>query len=399
MDITSKLSDKVKQLEGSAIREMFKLMQKPGIISFAGGSPDSSLFPNEKLAEISERVLRENGALALQYGITEGYPPLKEWVVDRLKTQGIISDTDDTFIVSGGQQGIDLAAKSLLNAGDGVICEEPSFIGGLNCFRSYNAELIGVDVQSDGINIEKLESVLKEHKNVKILYTIATFQNPSGITMSLEKRKKVLELAEKYDFIIFEDNPYGELRFSGEYVPTIKSMDKNGRVAYFGSFSKILSPGMRIGFASAAPELIAKMVICKQVQDVHTPMLTQMVAHEFVTNYSIDEHIKKISKVYGEKCSFMMEKMDKLFPDCVEHTRPEGGLFLFCTMPDGIDSKELLKKAIDSNVAFVPGATTMIDDKKIYSSFRLNYSMASFEQIEKGIEILAGVLNEAVSKR
>ncbi len=217
--------------------------------------------------------------------------------------------------------------------------------------------------------------------------------------MSLEKRKKVLELAEKYDFIIFEDNPYGELRFSGEYVPTIKSMDKNGRVAYFGSFSKILSPGMRIGFASAAPELIAKMVICKQVQDVHTPMLTQMVAHEFVTNYSIDEHIKKISKVYGEKCSFMMEKMDKLFPDCVEHTRPEGGLFLFCTMPDGIDSKELLKKAIDSNVAFVPGATTMIDDKKIYSSFRLNYSMASFEQIEKGIEILAGVLNEAVSKR
>lgn len=397
MDITSKLSDKVKKLEGSAIREMFKLMQKPGIISFAGGSPDSALFPSERLAEISEKILRENGALALQYGVTEGYQPLKEWVINRLNSQGIDSDGNNTFIVSGGQQGIDLAAKSLLNAGDGVICEEPSFIGGLNCFRSYNAALYGVDMEDDGINIEKLEKVLKENKNIKILYTIATFQNPSGITMSLEKRKRILELAEKYDFLIFEDNPYGELRFSGEYVPTIKSMDVNNRVVYFGSFSKILSPGMRIGFTCADPELIAKMVICKQVQDVHTPMLTQMVAHEFVTNYSIDEHIQKISKVYGDKCKFMMERIDELFPECVTHTRPEGGLFLFCTMPDGIDSKELLKKAIENNVAFVPGATTMIDDKKVYSSFRLNYSMASTEQIEKGTEILAGVLKEAVS--
>ena len=398
VNIEEKFSDKVKSLEGSAIREMFKLMAKPEIISFAGGSPDSALFPNEELAEIAAEVLKNNGPQALQYGITEGYVPLKEWVIDRLKTQGIISDADDTIIVSGGQQGIDLAAKSLLNAGDGVICEQPSFIGGLNCFRSYNAELYGVNVDDDGINTEELEDILKQHSNVKILYTIPTFQNPSGITMSIEKRKKVLELAEKYDFIIFEDNPYGELRFSGVEVPTLKSLDKNDRVVYFGSFSKILSPGMRIGFASAAPKLIQKMVICKQVQDVHTPVITQMMAYEFVTRYSIDEHIKKISKVYGEKCEYMMKLMDEKFPSCVKHTRPQGGLFLFCTMPDGIDSKELLKRAIDKNVAFVPGATTMIDDQKVYSCFRMNYSMASFEQIEKGINILAEVLKEAVGE-
>ncbi len=399
MDIKAMLSDKVKDLEGSAIREMFKLMAKPGIISFAGGSPDSSLFPNKELSEIADRILKEQGPLALQYGVTEGYTPLKEWVIERLANQGVIKESDETIIVSGGQQGIDLAAKSLLNAGDGVICEEPSFIGGLNCYRSYNAELYGVEVESDGINIEKLEETLKNHPNVKILYTISTFQNPSGITMSLDKRKKVLELAEKYDIIIFEDNPYGELRFSGEPVPTIKSLDTNGRVVYFGSFSKILAPGLRIGFASGTPELIAKMTICKQVQDVHTPVLTQMIAHEFVTKYSIDEHIEKISKVYGEKCKYMIELMDKYFPDCVEHTNPEGGLFLFCTMPDGIDSKELLLKAIEKNVAFVPGATTMLDTTKTYSSFRLNYSMASFEQIEKGIKILAEVLNEAIADK
>lgn len=397
MDIKELFSDKVKHLEGSAIREMFKLMAKPEIISFAGGSPDSALFPNRELAEISDRILKEQGPLALQYGVTEGYTPLREWVVDRLSSQGIDCSFDNTIIVSGGQQGIDLAAKSLLNAGDGVICEEPSFIGGLNCFRSYNAEIYGVPVESDGIDTDRLEEILKAHDNIKILYTIATFQNPSGITMSYEKRKRVLELAEKYNIIVFEDNPYGELRFSGEPVPTLKSMDKSGRVVYFGSFSKILSPGMRIGFTTAEPELIGKMVICKQVQDVHTPVLTQMIAHEFVTNYSIDEHISKISKVYGKKCEQMMSLMDELFPDCVEHTRPEGGLFLFCTMPDGIDSKKLLNAAIERNVAFVPGATTMVDADKVYSSFRMNYSMASEEQIDKGVRILAEVLKDALA--
>ena len=397
-NIQAKFSDKVKHLEASAIREIFKLLAKPGIISFAGGAPDPQLFPKQELAEIAADVLSKQGEVALQYGTTEGYTPLRNWVIDRLKRQGIISEKDDTIIVSGGQQGIDLAAKSLLNPGDGVICEEPSFIGGLNSYRVNNAQIYGVPVQSDGLDTEKLEELLKEHSNIKILYTIATFQNPSGITMSLEKRKKVLELADAYDFIIFEDNPYGELRFAGEEVPTLKSMDKNGRVVYLGSFSKILSPGLRLGFVSCDPALMERMIICKQVEDVHTNVLSQMIAYEFVTRYDIDAHIAKLRQVYGEKCKLMMECMDKYFPSCVTHTNPEGGLFLFCTMPEQYDAKAVMQKALEKGVAFVPGATTMIDAKRTYSTFRMNYSTASKEDIERGVQVLGEVLKEVVGE-
>lgn len=398
MNMEAKFSDKVKHLEASAIREIFKILAKPGIISFAGGAPAPELFPKKELAEIAKDVLENQGEVALQYGVTEGYTPLVEWVRNRLKAQGVGSDIDEVIITSGGQQGIDLAAKSLLNAGDGVVCEEPSFIGGLNAYRSNNAEIYGVPVESDGLNTDKLEELLKQHSNIKILYTIATFQNPSGITMSLEKRKKVLELAEKYDFIIFEDNPYGELRFAGEDVPTMKYMDTAGRVVYFGSFSKILSPGMRLGFSCAHKALTERMVICKQVQDVHTNVLSQMIAYEFVTRYDIDAHIAKLREVYGRRCKLMMECMDKYFPKSVTHTCPEGGLFLFCTMPDGFDSKKVMEKVLEQGVAFVPGATTMIDDKKTYSTFRMNYSNSSEELIEEGIKKMGAVLKEIVGE-
>ncbi len=400
MDIQTKFSDKVKDLEASAIREIFKLLDKPGIISFAGGAPDPELFPCEQLAKAASDVLLKQGKVALQYGVTEGYTPLRDWVKDRLISQGIIKDGDfnETIIVSGGQQGIDLAAKSLLNPGDGVVCELPSFIGGLNCFRSYNAEIYGVTVKSDGIDMNELEELCKAHPNIKVIYTISTFQNPSGITMSLENRKKLLELAEKYDFIIFEDNPYGELRFDGEDVRTMKSMDTSGRVVYLGSFSKILSPGLRLGFTSCHKDLMERMIICKQVQDVHTNVFAQMTAYEYIKNNSIDEHIARLRKVYGEKCRFMCECMDKYFPASVTHTTPQGGIFLFCEMPEGHDSKEVMAKAVERGVAFVPGSTTMIDDKAVYSTFRMNYSTASFEQIEKGIKILGDLLKEEVGE-
>ena len=394
MDITQKFSGRVKHLEASAIREIFKLLAKPGIISFAGGAPAPELFPKDELAKIARDILSEKGEEALQYGITEGYAPLRKWVTERLKKDNIGTQDDDYIIVSGGQQGIALAAKSLINDGDGVCCELPSFIGGLNCFRSYNAEIFGVPLLDDGIDIDAFEKLLKEHANIKILYTIATFQNPSGITASLEKRKKVLELAEKYDFLIFEDNPYGELRFAGEDVPTMKSMDTSGRVVYFGSFSKILSPGLRLGFVCANKLLMERMIICKQVSDVHTNVLSQMIAYEFFQRYSIDEHIKNLREVYGRRCKLMMDAMDKYFPKCVKHTTPEGGLFLLCTMPDGYDSREVMKKALEKGVAFVPGNATMIDDKKSYPIFRMNYSNASDEEIEKGIKILGEVLHE-----
>ena len=397
-DIEKKFSDKVKHLEASAIREIFKLLAKPGIISFAGGAPDPNLFPKAELSEIAADILKEQGNIALQYGVTEGYAPLRNWVIERLKKQEIISDRDETIIVSGGQQGIDLAAKSLLNPGDGVICEEPSFIGGLNSFRVNNAEIYGVSVNADGLDMVKLEETLKAHRNVKLVYTIATFQNPSGITMSLEKRKKLLELAETYDFMIFEDNPYGELRFAGEDIPTMKSMDENGRVVYFGSFSKILSPGLRLGFVSCDPALMERMIICKQVEDVHTNVLSQMIAYEFVTRYDIDEHIAKLRQVYGKKCKLMMECMDEHFPASVTHTCPQGGLFLFCTMPEQYDSKEVMQKVLEKGVAFVPGATTMVDDKAKYSTFRMNYSTASEEEIKKGVKILGDVLKEVVGE-
>ena len=394
MDITTKFSDKVKHLEASSIREIFKLLAKPGIISFAGGAPDPNLFPKKEFAEIAKEILEREGNTALQYGITEGYAPLRTWVKERLMKQGILKEDENVIIVSGGQQGIDLCSKSLINPGDGVICEEPSFIGGLNCFRSYNAELFGVPVQSDGLDTEKLEELLKEHKNIKLLYTISTFQNPSGITISMEKRKKILELADKYDILIYEDNPYGELRFTGEEIPTLKSMDKSGRVIYFGSFSKILAPGMRLGFTSAPEALLERMIICKQTQDVHTNVLSQMIAYKFLTTTSIDEHIAKLRAAYGKKCKLMMECMDKYFPKTVTHTCPEGGLFLYCTMPDGYDSKELMKKALERNVAFVPGTSCMIDDKATYSTFRMNYSTASEADIEEGIKALGEVLHE-----
>ncbi len=400
MDIQTKFSDKVKHLEASAIREIFKLLDKPGIISFAGGAPDPELFPCEQLAKAASDVLINQGKVALQYGVTEGYTPLRDWVKNRLVSQGIIKEDDfnETIIVSGGQQGIDLAAKSLLNPGDGVVCELPSFIGGLNSFRSYNAELYGVTVKSDGIDMEELEELCKAHPNIKVIYTIATFQNPSGITMSLENRKKLLELADKYDFIIFEDNPYGELRFDGEDVRTMKSMDTNGRVVYLGSFSKILSPGLRLGFVSCHKDLMERMIICKQVQDVHTNVFSQMTAYEYIKNNSIDEHIARLRMVYGEKCRFMCECMDKYFPASVTHTTPQGGIFLFCEMPEGYDTKEIMAKAVERGVAFVPGSTTMIDDTAKYSTFRMNYSTASFEQIEKGIKILGDLLKEEVGE-
>ena len=394
MNISEKFSDRVKNLEASAIREIFKLLAKPGIISFAGGAPAPELFPKDELAEIAKDVLEKDGITALQYGITEGYEPLRMWVQEKLTREGAFKDGDNCIVVSGGQQGIALAAKSLINPGDGVICELPSFIGGLNSFRSYNAEILGVPLENDGIDTVALEALLKEHSNVKILYTIATFQNPSGITASLEKRKKILELASKYDFLIFEDNPYGDLRFSGEEVPTMKSLDTEGRVIYFGSFSKILSPGLRLGFTCADKDLMERMIICKQVSDVHTNVLSQMIAYEFLQRYSIDEHIEKLREVYRRRCKLMMDCMDKYFPEEITHTCPEGGLFLLCTMPEKYDSAEVLQKAIEKGVAFVPGKATMIDDKAKYSTFRMNYSNASEENIEKGIKILGEVLHE-----
>ena len=387
-------SDRMSQMKGSAIREIFKLAGDPAVISLAGGNPAPELFPNKELSAIAAELLEKEPVLSLQYGVTEGYAPLKEAVKARLMAkEGIGSDEDELLITSGGQQGIELIAKCLLNEGDGVIVEEPSFIGALNAFRSFNAKLIGVELENDGVNLDALERAMQDPK-AKLLYLIPTFQNPAGTTMSLEKRKAVYEMAKKRGILIIEDNPYGELRFAGEKVPTIKSMDRDGIVAYCGSFSKVIAPGLRVGFTYAPKALIGKMVVGKQIADVHTPMLPQLLVHEFLRRYDLDSYIEKNRELYRRKCAVMLETIDETFPKEITHTVPQGGLFVWCDMNGDYDTSVIAKECVKKNVVFVPGSTFMVDMTKPCSCFRLNYSTMPDDKIRRGVAILGETLTQ-----
>ena len=390
-----KISNKLASLKPSAIREIFKSLTDPTIISFAAGNPSPLSFPSEELAEISADIFKNQANVALQYGITEGYAPLRTAVEARMKEKfGIGRDFDTTIITTGGQQGIELTTKALCNEGDVVICENPSFIGALNSFRALGATPVGVPLNDDGIDAEILEKTLAETPNAKFIYVIPTFHNPMGITSTLENRKKVYELAKKYGVLILEDNPYGELRFAGEDVPTYKSFDEDGIVIYCSSFSKILSAGMRIGYVCGPDAVISKMVVAKQVEDVHTNNFFQMLCHRYMTERDIDGHIEKIRGIYRAKAELMLSELDKNMPKCVKYTRPEGGLFLWCTLPNGTDSSEFIKKALAKKVAVVPGTAFNCDTEAPSDSFRLNYSMPSDEDIVRGIGILSDIARE-----
>lgn len=393
-------SDRVSNLKPNAIREIFKYSAQPGMIPLSAGNPAPDAFPKKEIAEISERIFKENPICALQYAISEGYTPLRDTLKKYMKEKhGIGKDFDELIITSGAQQVMDLTAKSLINEGDVVICEAPSFIGSLNTFRSYNAKLVGVDVESDGMNIEKLEKALKENENAKFIYTIPNFQNPSGVTMSLEKRKKLLALAKQYDVLILEDNPYGDLRYSGEDVASIKSMDEDGRVIYAGSFSKVISPGMRVAWCVAPKELMAKLIVCKQGQDVHTNIWAQMVCYEFMTKYDYEAHLEKLRNLYRKKAQLTMELLDKyLCPYGITYDKTEGGLFLWCTLPEGVDMKEFCLKAIDRKVCVVFGNAFLTDLEGESHSFRINFSTPTDEQLEKGIKALGELAKEYAQK-
>ncbi len=385
-------SNKVNDMKPSAIREIFKSLSDPSVISFAAGNPSPLSFPVEKMHAIANDIFTNDASVAFQYGITEGYPRLREQVAERLKARFAIgTEDDDVIITTGGQQGIDLCAKVLCNEGDTVICENPSFIGALNAFRSYNVNLVGVDLESDGMNIEKLEAALKQNPKTKIIYVIPTFQNPSGITTSLEKRKAILDLATKYNVTILEDNPYGELRFSGTEVPTIKSLDTDGRVLYCSSFSKILSAGMRIGFVCGAKQLVQKIVVVKQVNDVHTNQFFQMVTSRFIDQFGLDDHISMIKDLYRDKCNLMLSQLDKYVADKASYTRPEGGLFIWLTVENG-NGDDIAKRAIANKVAVVTGSSFNPIQGGFSPSVRLNYSTPSDEQIIEGVKRLAEVL-------
>ncbi len=395
MDYSKYFADRVVPMKGSAIREMFKRMADPKIISLAGGNPASELFPADELSKIAGKILMTQPTLALQYGTTDGYPAMKDCARARAEKVGAVSEGDEILIMTGANQGIDLFAKSILNKGDKVIVESPSFIGSLNAFRTYECELIGIEVESDGMNIDALEKALAENPDTKMIYTIPTFQNPTGTTMSLAKRERLVELAAKYGVLVLEDNPYGDLRFSGEDVPTLKSLDKNGVVFYAGSFSKILSPGMRLGYLIGPAQLLEKTEMLKQVNDVHTPMLTQLMCVQFMKKYNIDTYIKKNRELYGKKCKAMVETMEETFPaGKVEWVVPDGGIFLWCTCPGIEDITPVVDRCLEKKVAIVPGSNFAIDPFAPSNQFRLNYSSASVEDIKEGVRRLGAVLTE-----
>ena len=399
-------SDKLASLKPSAIREIFKSLADPTIISFAAGNPAPESFPVEELAKFSSEIYANTPVTALQYGMTEGYPPLRNAIAERQKKVfGIgksVADgdkyNDTTIVVSGGQQGIELTCKAFCNEGDTVICENPTFIGALNAFRSNGVNTVGVKLHSDGIDPDELEETIKANPKAKLLYLIPTFQNPAGLTTSYEKRKRIYEIAKKYNLPIIEDNPYGELRFAGSDIPTLKSMDTEGLVIYCSTFSKILSAGMRVGFVVAPETVVSKIVIAKQVEDVHTNMFFQMLCHRYMTECDIDGHIQKIRDIYRHKASLMIDCLEKELPSEIEFTRPEGGLFLWCTLPDGIDMNEFVKKAIEYKVAVVPGTTFNCDTTAPSNCFRLNYSTPSDDQIIEGCRRLGAVAREMLGK-
>ena len=291
-------SDRTNNLKPSAIREIFKYASDPEVVSLSAGNPSEEAFPAKELEEISSRLFRENPIGILQYSVTEGYPKLRQYLLSYMKDKyNIGSENDDILITTGAQQIMDFATKSLVNEGDVIITEAPSFIGSLNTFRSYNAKLVGVPVEKDGMNMESLEKALAENKNVRFIYTIPNFQNPSGVTTSLEKRVKMYELAQKYNVLILEDNPYGDLRYSGDYIPAIKTLDTDGRVIYAGSFSKVVSPGIRVAYVIAPKKIIQKMTVCKQASDVHTNIWSQMLCYEFMTKYDFEAHLEKLRTI------------------------------------------------------------------------------------------------------
>ncbi|MBR2885176.1 MAG: PLP-dependent aminotransferase family protein [Clostridia bacterium] len=388
------VSERMKSLKGSAIREMFKAMADPTMISLAGGNPSAELFPNEELSQIAADILKENPVGALQYGISEGNIALREKILEMMKErEKINASIDEITIVSGGQQAIEIVSKILLNEGDSVIVEAPSFVGGLNAFRSYGANLVGVEVESDGINIEKLKKTIENTPNVKLIYTIPNFQNPSGVTMSVEKRKALYEIARDNDIFIIEDNPYGELTFDGVKLPTIKSMDEAGVVLYSGSFSKILAPGLRLGYLIAPKNFTEKVVLGKQVSDVHTALLPQLLALEFMKRYDIGELIEKMRALYKKKCDVLIGAMKEYLPENITYTVPGGGLFVWCNAP-GIDTLKLSNECIKEKVLIVPGNNFATDQSLVNNGFRLNFSTMPDDKLVEGVKRLGKVLEK-----
>ena len=389
-----RIAERMKGAQGSIIRELLKLANEPGMISFGGGSPDPDAFPSEAVARISEEAMRRQPAKILQYGISEGYPPLRETLKKHLQaTEGISFEDNDILITSGGQQCADLAAKLFVNEGDTVLVESPSFIGCMNAFRSYGGRLQGVKLHEDGVDLEALEKAFRQ-PGISLFYIIPTFQNPSGFTTSAEKRRKVYELAQKYGVMILEDNPYGEVRFGGEWIAPIKAQDPDGRVIYMGSFSKTMAPGLRVGFVVMPKDLFNQFKIAKQATDVHSSNLFQLACDEFLNHWDYPAHLASIRALYRKKGLLMYDEIKKHAHPSLRFAKPQGGFFMMAYLPEGQDAMPFVQEALKRKVITVPGSAFTTDPTQPNNGVRLNFSAPSEEQIVRGAEILGKLSRE-----
>ena len=392
------IAERMQGVNGSAIRELFKLLGDPEIISFGGGNPAKECFPKEDIEKITAELLRDKSDVLLQYGATEGYLPLRKAYIEKiLPDLGLTAELENVLALTGSMQGLDLICKVVVNPGDVVLVEEPSFLGALQTFNIAQAKLVPVPLHTDGIHVDELEALVREYRPV-MFYTIPTFQNPTSWVSGIEARKAIARLAAEYDMIVIEDDPYASLRFSGEKLPTIKSFDTSGNVILMSSFSKTISPGMRVALCCGNAELIRKMTIAKQSADTHSPNLNQAIIAEYLNRDLLPEHIVEISKVYAHSASAMIEAMEEYFPDWVEYEKPIGGLFIWCTLPEGWDASELFKKAVARKVAFVPGVSFFTTSGKGNNTFRLNFSAEPEERIRKGIRTLGDLLKETAEE-
>jgi 2-aminoadipate transaminase len=401
-ELDSLLSSNIKGMKRSAIREILKLTQRPEIISFAGGLPDPTLFPTEELAEVTAEVLRNEGEIALQYGTTEGDALLRKLLVERYHKEGVNIQEKNLIITTASQQGLDLTAKLFINPNDTVICGLPSYLGAISAFHSYGASIEGVHLDEYGMRSDLLEAKVIElqEKGIhpKFIYTIPDFQNPTGITMPEWRRIEIIAIAQKYNIIILEDAPYRDVRFSGEPQKTMLELDKSERVIQLGTFSKVFVPGFRIGWAVANEEIIDKLVVAKQATDLCTPAFVQRISARFIEKGYFDKNLAIIISAYKKKQEHFIKCLAENMPKEVTWTTPEGGLFIFLTLPEYIDATEFFETAIEQKVAYVPGSTFYCNGEG-KNTMRLNFSFMGFEKNEEGIKRLAKAISLEISAK
>lgn len=391
-----KFANRMAHLKASEIREILKITENLEIISFAGGLPAPELFPIEEIKAVNKIVLEEDGAKALQYATTEGYTPLREWIAKRMnKRLGTNFDYENILLTNGSQQALDLSGKVFLDKGDVVLCESPTYLAALSAFRAYECEFIEVPTDNEGMITDELERILENTKRVKIIYVIPDFQNPTGRTWSLERRERLVKAAIKHQVVVIEDNPYGELRFEGEVLPSVKSFDSSGCVFCLGTFSKTFCPGYRIGWIAGDKTAIQQYVLVKQGADLQCNTIAQREIAKYLELYDIDEHISKIREVYRRRRDLTLKIMEEEFPAGVTFTRPQGGLFAWVELPTHVDARDVLVKSLEKNVAFVPGGSFFPNGGK-ENTFRINFSNMPEDRIVEGLKCLAEVLRKFV---